>query len=72
LHARCEEIEEALGGTLEWHENPAYKASRIALRHVGDWRDENFAPGLAHWLVSTAELFATAFPKYTSEVRRLS
>ena len=72
LHARREEIEEALAATLEWHENPTYKASRAALRHDGDWRDENLAPGLAQWLVSTAELFATVFPKYTSDVRGLT
>ncbi len=72
LHARREEIEEALGATLEWHENPTYKASRAALRHDGDWRDENLAPGLAQWLVSTAEVFATVFTKYVSEVRGLS
>ena len=72
LHARREEIEEALGATLEWLDNPKYKASRATLRHDGDWRDESLAPGIAQWLVSTAEVFATVFPKYVSEVRGVS
>lgn len=61
LIAKRDEIETALGATLDWRELPTKKASRIVLREPGDFREEEEAPRLAKWLVSTAERFAEVF-----------
>lgn len=72
LHMRRHEIENALGASLEWRDNPEYKSSQAILRRDGDWRDEALAPDLAQWLVSTAETFAAVFPTYVQEARPLA
>ena len=68
LAARRPAIEDALGATLEWRDNPGHKSSQAILRHDGDWRDETQAPGLAQWLVTTAEAFAAVFPPLVQDV----
>lgn len=69
LFARRDEIDDALGATLEWRDDPEYKSSQAFLRREGDWRDEAAAPELAQWLVTTAEAFAGVFPKHVREAQ---
>lgn len=64
LLAHREEIETALGATLEWRDVPENKSSQVTLRKDGDWRDDAQAHSLAQWLVSTADKFAEVFPGY--------
>lgn len=64
LLAHREEIEAALGATLDWRDVPENKSSQVLLRKDGDWRDGAQAPQLAQWLVSTADKFAEVFPSY--------
>jgi hypothetical protein len=64
LLAHREEIETAVGATLEWRDIPENKSSQVILRHDGDWRDDAQAPQIAQWLVSTADKFAEVFPRY--------
>ncbi|WP_243884492.1 DUF4268 domain-containing protein [Cellulomonas fengjieae] len=71
LHSRRHEIEDALGASLEWRDNPENKSSQAILRRDGDWREEALAPGLAQWLVTTAETFAAVFPGYVESARPL-
>jgi hypothetical protein len=64
LLAHREEIEAAVGATLEWRDVPENKSSQVVLRKNGDWRDDAQAPQLAQWLVSAADTFAEVFPSY--------
>lgn len=72
LLGRRQEIEESVGATLEWRDNPEHKSCQAILRREGDWRDATLAPDLAQWLVRTAETFAAVFPGYVQEARALA
>jgi len=61
LRAQRNEIEAIVGAELEWRDIPGNKSSQVVLRRGGDWRDDDYAPELADWLVSTADKFAKAF-----------
>ena len=69
LYANRQEIENALGATLEWRDIPEYKSSQAILRRDGDWREGTVAPDLAQWLVSTTETFARVFPRFVQQAR---
>jgi alkylated DNA nucleotide flippase Atl1 len=68
LHSRRKEIEAAVGAELEWVDAPGIKSNQVVLRQDGDWRDDEYAPELAEWLVRTAGTFAQVFPPYLSKL----
>lgn len=64
LATNRESIESALGLSLEWMELPRKKASRIVVRHDGDFLDPEQSQELLVWLVETANTFSRVFPQY--------
>lgn len=64
IHDERESIELALGMSLEWHELPNKKASRIVAVAEGSFNDPLAAEELVVWLVDTADRFARTFSKY--------
>ena len=64
LERHRDEIEAALGRSLDWQELPTKRASRIQTTKPGDFRDESIRSELREWAVQVADSFARVFPKY--------
>lgn len=64
FYAQREAIENELGFKLDWQELPESKASRIAIKHDGDFTDLENATNNFLWYCEKAEAFRKVFPKY--------
>lgn len=65
-------IETELGLHLDWRELPERKACRIVIEHAGDIGNPEQHSDLVHWMVATADSFASVFPRFISAARMKS
>lgn len=63
LYGQKDDVEAELDFALDWRELPGRKASRIIVRHEGDFLADGESERLVEWLVDAADRLAWVFPK---------